>query len=203
MTNTTTTNTMTEQQSKIGQATDATSSAAAAVGTQASAVASTAKDEASSVARDAKTQAQLLAGDARSQLREQADQQSQRLVQTLRDIGGQLDGMANGNSAPSGFVADVTQQAASSVHRMAQTLDQKGPQGVVADVKRFARERPGMFVVGAIGAGLVAGRLIRALDTSAVIDAAKPTPQPDDIASPTIAAPELNGPPTLNRPTEF
>ena len=123
------TNTTTEQQSTIAPATDATSSGAAAVSTQAGAVASTAKDEAASVARDARQQAQRLASDARSQLRQQADEQSQRLAQTLRDIGGQLDGMASGHSAPSGLVADVTQQAASSVHQMAQTLDQKGRRG--------------------------------------------------------------------------
>ena len=152
---------------------------------------------------DARQHAQRLASDARSQLRQQADEQSQRLAQTLRDIGGQLDGMASGHSAPSGFVADVTQQAASSVHQMAQTLDQKGAQGVIADVKRFARERPGVFVIGALGAGLVAGRLIRALDTSAVVDAAKPSQPPDGLASPGVTTTEFGGAAALNRPTEF
>ena len=72
-------------------------------------------------------------------------------------------------------MADLTQQAASSVHRMAQTLDEKGPSGVVADVKTFARKRPGLFVLGALGAGVVAGRLIRSLDIGAVAEAAKPS----------------------------
>ncbi len=200
------TNSTTEQKSTIEQVTDAPRSAAAAAGAQAGAVATTAQNEATSVARDARQQAQRLAGDARSHLRQQADEQSQRLARTLRDIGGQLDGMASGNSAPSGFVADVTQQAASSVHQMAQTLDQKGAQGVIADVKRFARGRPGVFVIGALGAGLVAGRLIRALDTSAVMDAAKPSQQPDGLASPGVTgvtAAEFGGAPALNRPTEF
>jgi hypothetical protein len=186
----------------MGEASNAESSATA-VKNQVGSVATTAKDQASSVARDAKDQVQRLAGDARTQLQQQAGERSHQLAQTLRELGGQLDGMASGKSAPSGLVADLTQQAASSVQRMAQTLDRKGPDGVIADVKRFARERPAVFVVGALGAGMIAGRLFRALDTSAVAQAAKPSQDSDEVAPQHVAGAELPGPAALNRPKEF
>ena len=97
MTNTTTTNPSTTEQT-TNRASDSASTASDKAGS----VASTAKDEAAGVAQDARQQARRLAGESRDQLRQQADQQAQRLSQTLRDIGGQLQGMANGDSAPTG-----------------------------------------------------------------------------------------------------
>jgi hypothetical protein len=41
-------------------------------------------------------------------------------------------------------------------------MEQGGPQGVLDDVSRFARRRPGMFLAGAAGIGFVVGRLVRA-----------------------------------------
>jgi len=43
----------------------------------------------------------------------------------------------------------------------------------LADVKRFARRRPGMFLAGAMGAGFLMGRLLRSTDMHSVMDAAK------------------------------
>jgi hypothetical protein len=214
MTNTTTT----QGPSKLEEVSGKTRDVAGAAGKRATAVATTAKDEATSVAEDARHQAKQLASQSRDQLRLQADEQARRLVDTLRDVGDQLSDMGRGESAPSGAVADFTQQAASSVHRMAQTLDEKGPSGVVADVKTFARQRPGLFVLGALGAGVVAGRLIRSLDTGAVAQAAKPSNEPDNGAeasapqfasSPMPAAGSFeagvgnSGTALLNQPKEF
>jgi hypothetical protein len=186
-------------------------------------VASTAKHEAAGVVHDTKDQARRLAQESRVQLRQQADQQTQRVAQTMRDIGGQLQGMASGQAPPSGPLADVTQQAASSAHRMADKLDQGGLDGVIADVKQFARRRPGVFIAGALGAGLLAGRLFRSMDTQAVMQAAKPTgdqgtesgngqpqPQPLRAASISSVGPVTSSPPpagTIGQPldpaTEF
>jgi len=177
------TNTTATDPSKTEQVTSKASDVAGTASQKAGSVASTAKDEAAGVAQDAKQHARRLAGESRDQLRQQADEQGQRLAQTLRDIGGQLRGMASGNEKPTGMVADVTNQAASSAHRLAQTLDQKGVQGVIDDVKRFARQRPGMFFIGALGAGVVAGRLIKAIDTDAVVQAAKPNGQSSEAES--------------------
>jgi hypothetical protein len=214
MTNTTTT----PGPSKLEEASDKTHEVAGAAGERATAVATTAKDEATSVVQDARQQSKQLASQSLDQLRLQADEQARRLADTLRGIGDQLSGMVRGESAPSGAVADFTQQAASSVHRMAQTLDDKGPSGVVADVKTFARKRPGLFVLGAVGAGVVAGRLIRSLDTGAVAEAAKPSDQSDSAADaspsqfegpvmPAIGSFEagigMSDPASLKQPKEF
>jgi hypothetical protein len=48
------------------------------------------------------------------------------------------------------------------VRGWASRLEQRGPQGVMDDMSRFARRRPGLFLAGAVGAGFVAGRLVRA-----------------------------------------
>jgi hypothetical protein len=201
MTNTTTT----EDQSRAGQVTESAKEVAGTAREQAGAVTSTAKDEAASVMHDARTQGRRLADQSRHQLRQTADEQGQRLAATLRDLGSQLHGMAAGTTAPKGMLADFTEQAASSARQLAGSLDDRGVQGVIDDVKRYARRRPGVFIAGAVAAGIVTGRLIRSLDTGAVMDAAKPRTEPgqDSDADPT---PLPNGPmgtAGLNRPKEF
>jgi uncharacterized protein YjbJ (UPF0337 family) len=166
--------TTTGNQSRTESAKDKASEVAGTARDETRDVASTAKEEASGVVQDAKGQARRIAGESREQLRQQATDQAHRLAQSIRDVGDQLHGMASGGRAPSGLVADVTQQASSSAHRMAQKLDQRGIDGVMSDVKRFARERPLVFIAGALGAGVLAGRLFRSLDTSAIAQAAKP-----------------------------
>jgi hypothetical protein len=117
--------------------------------------------------------------------------------------------MATGTTAPKGMLADVTEQAASSARHLAGSLDDRGVEGIIEDVKRFARRRPGVFIAGAVAAGIVTGRLIRSLDTGAVMDAAKPTTEPDEDSGSYVGSdptPLPNGPmgtASLNRPKEF
>ena len=40
-------------------------------------------------------------------------------------------------------------------------LEDRGIEGVVDDVSRFARRRPGVFLLAAAGAGFVVGRFVR------------------------------------------
>jgi hypothetical protein len=138
---------------------------------QAGAVASAATEQARAVASDAKDQARHLVENGRQQLREQAQEQTARAASSLRDLGRQLEQMAQAPTASQGPVVDVTRQAADGVQRLAQTLESKRPEEVLEDVKRFARQRPGMFVLGALGAGFLAGRLLRTVDTAAIKDA--------------------------------
>jgi len=210
MTNTTTTQEQsrtTQEQSRTGQVTDKAKDVAGTASEHAGAVATTAKDEAASVMHDARTQGRRLANQSRDQLRQTANEQGQRFAATLRDVSSQLHGMASGTTAPSGMLADVTEQAASSAHQLASSLDDRGVQGVIDDVKRFARRRPGVFIAGAVAAGIVTGRLIRSLDTGAVMEAAKPATEPDqDSGSNSDPMRLANGPTataSLNRPREF
>jgi len=101
----------------------------------------------------------------------------------LRDVGEQLDGVRRGE-APSGAVATVIDEVASRANQWADHLDSGGIDGVVSDVKQFARQRPAIFLLGAFGFGVVAGRTLRNADTHALMQAAKPSEGADLEMSP-------------------
>jgi F0F1-type ATP synthase membrane subunit b/b' len=176
MTNTVATGTTTgEERSKLEQVSQQTSEVIGSARDQASSIASAARKELGGATQDAKQQAQRLVHGSRRQLRQTADDQTRRFAQTLRDIGDQLQGMAASEQVHDDTLKEVTGQAASTVTRFAQNIDQRGLDGITSDVKRFARQRPGLFIAGALGAGLLVGRLLRSVDTQAIIDSANPS----------------------------
>jgi hypothetical protein len=63
-------------------------------------------------------------------------------------------------------------------------MEQGGAQGVVDDVTRFARRRPGVFLAGAAGMGFVVGRLVRAGAASQRTDATDQPSSSVDLATP-------------------
>jgi cell division septum initiation protein DivIVA len=140
---------------------------------QAANVASAAGEQARAVASDAKQQARQIVDNGRQQLRSQAGEQTQRAASSLRDLGDQLQKMASGQGGAEGPAVDLARQAADGVQRFADSLENRRPEDLLEDVKRFARQRPGVFVLGALGAGFLAGRVLRTIDTSAITDAAK------------------------------
>lgn len=129
-------------------------------------VAGTAKDEASSVAHEAKTQAADLYQQARHELTDQASQQQERIASGLRSLGDQLGSMAR-NSDDNGIAGDLVQRVSERVSGAASWLSSRDPSMVLSDLKSFARRRPGAFIGGALVAGVLAGRLTRALATNA------------------------------------
>lgn len=162
-------------------------------------VLSTAKDEASSVVGEAKTQAKDLYAQSQRELKEQAGVQQQRLAAGLRSVGDELGSMA-ANSDGTGVATDLVQQVSTRLSSAASWLGDRDPAGVLDEVKRFARRRPGTFILGAAIAGIVVGRLTRALAANASDDSsasgnralsAAPTPAPTTdawTASPTGTA---------------
>lgn len=136
-------------------------------------VAGTAKQEAQSVANDAKQQAADVLGTARSELRTQAADQAKTLSATLSDVGRQLGDMADGSNEPDAQVAQLARSAADSLSQRAERIDEGGIDGVIDDVKRFARNRPGAFLLGAIGAGFAIGRLAKHADLDQAKEHAK------------------------------
>ncbi|MDN4160050.1 hypothetical protein [Nocardioides abyssi] len=142
-------------------------------------VAGTAADEAKQVAGEAAQQARNVLNDAlgqaTGQAHEQARTQRDKLVGTLGSLGDDLDGMAQ--QAPAGLATDLTRQAAEQVRSLSSRLDGREPGELLDDVRRFARQRPGTFLLGALAAGVVAGRLLRgAGDGIAGATAAPSTP---------------------------
>lgn len=182
-------------------ATDRAQQAASTAAEEGRHVAGTAADEAKQVAGQAAQQARSVVNDAlgqaTSQAQEQARTQRDRLVSTLGSLGEDLDGMAQ--QAPAGLATDLTRQAADQVRSLSSRLDGREPGELLDDVRRFARQRPGTFLLGALAAGVVAGRLIRgAGDGIAGAAAAPSTPAaPSTSTAPTIpAAPMPPSPPT-------
>jgi hypothetical protein len=123
-------------------------------------VAQTAGEHAQEVKDEAVRQARDLLGEARQQLNEQAGQQHRSLVSNLRSLGSELGGMAE-QSSGSGVATEVVGQARDRVDSLANWLDGREPGQILDEVRSFARRRPGLFLVGALAAGMVAGRVTR------------------------------------------
>ena len=123
-------------------------------------VAGVAKEEAGNVAAEAKDQLTGLMEEARSQVAEQGAVQRDRLVQSLAAFSDDLDHMAQ-QSDRSGMATDLARQAAGRARDLSIRLDGREPADILADVRTFARRRPGIFLFGALAAGVVAGRLTR------------------------------------------
>jgi len=129
-------------------------------------VAGTAKDEATSVAQETKAQAKDLFDQTRTELTDQASKQQERIAAGLGALGDELGSMAQ-NSDSSGIAGDLVQKVAERVSGAASWLNSRDPSGVLADVKSFARRRPAAFIGGSLLAGILVGRLTRALAANA------------------------------------
>ena len=140
------------------------SSLAADAGEATRQVADTAKQETRSVASEAGRQAKRLAGQVRDELRDQAATQQTRAADGLHATGSAFTKMADA-SADSGYAPQLVRAAGERIDSAANWLGTRDPGAVVEDVKRFARRRPGVFIAIAVGAGILVGRVTRALAT--------------------------------------
>ena len=84
--------------------------------------------------------------------------------QTVRDIGGQLQNMASGQAPPNGMLADVTEQAASSGTAWPEAEPSSFRRGHLRCEAVSTVAGPGIFIAGALGAGLLTSRLVRSMD---------------------------------------
>ncbi|KQZ10981.1 hypothetical protein ASD23_02290 [Agromyces sp. Root1464] len=123
-----------------------------------------AKEEGKAVVEETAEQARRLADDVTVELREQAAVQQKRVAGGLRSAGAQFTQMAD-QSSESGYATDLVREAGRRADDVARWLDARDPGSLVQEVKTFARRRPGAFLAIAVGAGVVVGRLTRALAT--------------------------------------
>jgi ElaB/YqjD/DUF883 family membrane-anchored ribosome-binding protein len=145
------------------EAKDLSSTAASEAGN----VVGSAKEQAASVAHEVKSQAKSLYHQTTHELSHQAGAQQQRLADGLRTVGDQLGSMAD--STDQGLASELVQQVSQRVGSAASWLGDRDPAAVLDEVKRYARRKPGTFIAVAAVAGVVVGRLTRAL-TSAAAD---------------------------------
>jgi ElaB/YqjD/DUF883 family membrane-anchored ribosome-binding protein len=150
-----------------GTAKDAASGVASGAKDAASNVASTGKEQASRVAKDAMGQARELYGQASAQLSEQAGTQQRKAASTLHTFADDLQGMRGDQR---GLAAELLENVQSRAKGAADWLEHREPQDVLAEVKRFAANKPWLFIGLAAGAGIIAGRLTKALVTEAKDD---------------------------------
>jgi hypothetical protein len=129
-------------------------------------VAETAKAEAQNVAYEAKNSARDLLHQAKSDLTSQAGTQQAKAAEGIRSISSQLRTMADAPDQQ-GVASDLIRQAADRSESVASWLDNRDPGSLLDEVKSFARQRPGTFLLLAAGAGMLAGRLGRSLQAGA------------------------------------
>jgi hypothetical protein len=141
-------------------------------------VAATARDEARGVAGDARgeaaavvseagTQARNLADEARIALRQQASDGSSRAAGAVDHLAVRLRALADGNADQAGELQRYARELGDRLGGVAARMQSRGPDGLVDDVQRFARRRPGVFLAVAAGAGFAAGRVFRGAKTDA------------------------------------
>jgi hypothetical protein len=123
-------------------------------------VAGVAAEEARSVADDARDQARQLLDETLHQVNEHGSVQRDSLVELLRGLSNDLHQMAD-KSDTNGVASSLVQQGADRADQLRSRLDGHELTELVDGVRDFARRRPGAFLMGALAAGLVAGRFGR------------------------------------------
>ena len=174
------TDTNTEQDSRTDQVKGAAGEVASDAGQKAGAVIEHAKDEAAQVATVAGQRVSDVLGSAGNELRDRARAEAGNVGQSLDAVATELRAMSQASSESGGMTAGLVTGLADQVEQGAQRLSAGDLDLVLDDVKRFARNRPGTFLLGAAGAGFLVGRLLRAADLGALGQAAKPSSSTGD-----------------------
>lgn len=156
---------------------DAARGAASEVAGQATSAASdvkeSARSELSSVVSDATDRAGSVLRTSQQELKTQAESKAKELSSTLSDAARQLGSMADSADDPSSTVAQLSRTAAEQLRKQSQRLEQGGLEGLVDDARRFARNRPGAFMLSTVAAGFAVGRLAKHANLKQVAESAK------------------------------
>ena len=168
-----------EQTSRADEAKQAAGNVAGEAGDKAGQVASQAKDKAAQVASTAADKANDVLSSTRQELRDKASQEATNFGDRLSSFAEELRSMSRASDESGGMTGGVVSSLADQVDRSAQRLSNGELDQVVDDVKRFARNNPGVFLLGAAGAGFAIGRLLRSADLKQVGQAVKPQQSSD------------------------
>ncbi len=187
-TGTTTTNTST---STADAAKGAASDVAGEATSAAAGVKDTVKTEVGSVVSDAADKAGAVLRTSQQELRTQAETKAKDLSSTLDTAARQLATMADAADDPNSMVAQLSRTAAEQLRKQGRRLDEGGLEGLAVDAKRFARNRPGAFMLGSIAAGFAVGRLAKHANVKQVVDTAKQELSGGDSSTPQASSPGL------------
>jgi hypothetical protein len=147
-------------------------------------VAETAKGEAQQVAGEAKEKAADILKEAKGQVDQQSRTQLQALASKLEQLSGEVDSMVQGSDTQ-GTATELARQLSARTHALSARLSEREPKDLLEDVRGFARQRPGAFLVGALATGIVAGRLTRGVkkahDDDSSSSSSNTTPAPAEM----------------------
>ncbi len=113
------------------------------------------------LASEAAQHAREVSAQVGEQVREQLRDRTAQGAGQLRAVVDQLGALRDGRPEEAGPLLQYVDDARRRIAQYASRLEQGGPDAVTADLRRFARRRPGMFLLGAGLAGFVAGRVAR------------------------------------------
>jgi hypothetical protein len=126
-----------------------------------------ARERGGEIGRQVKYEADHVVSELRTKAHEEANEQTHRAAGALRGVAQQLESMAE-ETSEQGKVVELARQGAGQIERLAEHLDREGMDGVVNDIKGFARRRPGVFLAAGFGLGMALGRLLRSSDMSQI-----------------------------------
>lgn len=132
-----------------------------ATGEQAREVAAQAKEQMSTALSGATDQARKALRTTTAQAKGQADERARQAARSMRQASSRFQALAEGRVDEAGPVGDYARQAADRLSTLARRVDEDGIQGLLREVSRFARRRPGLFIMGAVAAGFAAGRIAK------------------------------------------
>ncbi len=159
-------------------AADQTREVATSASAAAEQVAATASEEVGRVAGEVAAQGQNLVEEAKGQLHDQVVGQTDKLSHSLRKLSDEALALSQGRAEEAGPLRDYVEQASTQFETLAERIEERGFDGLVEDVERFARRRPGTFLLGTALAGFAAGRLIKAGRATGAASAGAPAPAP-------------------------
>jgi len=155
-----------------------------------------AAEETKNVTSEVAEQARDVVDEAKSQLQEQSRTQHDQLVSRLRGFAEDLDKMSS--QAPRGLATDVTRQVARKARDLSGRLSGREPGELLEDLRSYARRNPGKFLLGALAAGLVSGRLARGAREgmsgsaqSSGLPSGSTTPAPSGTTGSTVQPPDF------------
>lgn len=153
--------------------------------------AAVASDELHTVAAEVSTQARDLVGELRTQVGEQTSTQKQRLSEVLRTFTDELQQMADSGGG-SGVATELVRQIASRAQGLQQQIEQGEPADLLNSGRHYARQRPGAFLLGALAAGVLAGRITRGSKSQIGSSSTPSRPQVGTAASMPLATPPID-----------
>jgi len=124
-------------------------------------VARTATEEARQVAHTAAEEVREVGRGVRERLRDEVDRQHRQVTDRVSTFAEELYTMAR--QRPDTPAAELVETLAARSRSFAEYLEQHGPERVLHELQDFARRRPGTFIVAAVTAGFVVGRLSKGL----------------------------------------